>query len=223
MIIPISYWRNQGALPFSASTVSNLRAWYKADVGITLNVTTVSQWNDQSGGGNHLIGTSTAQPLYVASSLNGLPTILFDGINDSLRMASPITGFTNVTYFIVIKRNSSALGVSIGGDANNYHYGNDSTTLYSGFNSKAGTTTTSTWYVRSGTGTGSVATWYSDGVLLTSHSQFGQFNAFQSVGDWNGTYFTSGNIAEVLIYDKVLNSTERGVVDVYLRAKWATY
>lgn len=59
-----------------------LRLWLKADAGVT--GTPVSQWNDQSGRGNHLIqATSTNRPVLTANALNGFPALTFDN-NDYL-------------------------------------------------------------------------------------------------------------------------------------------
>jgi lysophospholipase L1-like esterase len=67
---------------FSPLQLTSLRAWYKSDVGITI-ATGVSQWNDQSGNGNHLVqATGGAQPLRTNNSINNLPAITFDGVND---------------------------------------------------------------------------------------------------------------------------------------------
>ncbi|MFM6272695.1 MAG: hypothetical protein ACKPFA_40420, partial [Dolichospermum sp.] len=52
---------------------------------ITLNGSTVSQWNDKSGNGRNAIqATATNQPAYTANGLNGKPVLTFDGINDFL-------------------------------------------------------------------------------------------------------------------------------------------
>ena len=62
-----------------------LTVWLKADAGVTLNGSTVSAWNDQSGAGrNATQGTTAKQPLYVASADNGKPSVLFDGTDDQL-------------------------------------------------------------------------------------------------------------------------------------------
>jgi hypothetical protein len=63
-----------------ASLGAQLAAWYRADLGITLNGGTVAAWADQSGNGRHLSnGVAGQQPTYVASGLGGHPTLSFDG------------------------------------------------------------------------------------------------------------------------------------------------
>jgi len=60
---------------------------------ITLNGTTVSQWNDKSGNGiNVSQATATSQPAYSATGLNGKPVIEFDGIDDVLSIGETNLG-----------------------------------------------------------------------------------------------------------------------------------
>jgi hypothetical protein len=68
-----------GAVPrFIPTALANLAVWYRADQGVTLNGSTVSQWNDLSGNGRHLTqGTASAQPLFVANGINGQPAVEF--------------------------------------------------------------------------------------------------------------------------------------------------
>ena len=56
--------------------------WLDADDAstITLNGSTVSQWNDKSGNNRHVIQPTAAwQPTYAPSGLNGRPSLAFDG------------------------------------------------------------------------------------------------------------------------------------------------
>lgn len=72
---------------FSARDIYGLApvAWFQFNTGITV-ATGVSQWNDQSGNGRHLLqATGASQP---AKQADG--SILFDGTDDSLKC----TGFT---------------------------------------------------------------------------------------------------------------------------------
>lgn len=66
-----------------ASTV----AWWRADLGITLNGATVSAWADQGPNAFHLTqGTAASQPDYTAAGgPNSTPSVLFKGTDDFLR------------------------------------------------------------------------------------------------------------------------------------------
>ena len=96
--------RRRGTTAFSPSSLTNLRAWYKSDVGITI-ATGVSQWNDQSGNGNHLVqATGGAQPVVTAAAINGLPAITFDGVDD--RMAVAFALVQPITVFAVVRQDT---------------------------------------------------------------------------------------------------------------------
>lgn len=91
---------------FAPTSLSGLQAWWKSGVGVTLNSTTVSQWDDQSGNGNNLTqGTAANQPTYNATDANwnGLASISFDGSNDFLKAHSLAAMFqgTDTPYTIV--------------------------------------------------------------------------------------------------------------------------
>ena len=86
-------------------------AWYKAESGITLNGSNVSQWDDQSGNGRHLVqATSARQPAYLASSgPNSRPCLRFSYLVRSLLKCTTnlLSTGTQYTYFVVNKRPSS--------------------------------------------------------------------------------------------------------------------
>ncbi len=90
---------------FTPASLTNLRAWYKSDTGITIG-TGVSQWNDLSGNANHLVqATAANQPVVTAGAINGLPAITFDGVNDSLK-AGAFTLVQPETIFVVYKQST---------------------------------------------------------------------------------------------------------------------
>lgn len=68
---------------------------------ITLNGSTVSQWNDKSGNGrNFSKATASLQPVYNATGWGTLPAIVFDGIDDELDAASNWTANAWSWYFV---------------------------------------------------------------------------------------------------------------------------
>src|SRR5216683_2644309 len=83
---------------------SGLQLWLKADAGVTLNGSTVSQWADQSGSGyNASQATTSKQPLLVSSVLNGKSVVRFDGAADFLdtTLSIPASTVPNATIFTV--------------------------------------------------------------------------------------------------------------------------
>src|SRR3990172_6088908 len=76
--------------------------WLKADAGVTLAGTAVSQWADQSGNSrNATQGTASSQPTLVSNALNGKPALSFDGVNDFMTFTFPVNGLTGVTLVLV--------------------------------------------------------------------------------------------------------------------------
>ena len=68
--------------------------WLDADdyLTLTLDGSTVSQWNDKSGNGRNATQAIVAnQPTYIAEGLNGKGIIDWDGSNDSMEISGAIT------------------------------------------------------------------------------------------------------------------------------------
>jgi hypothetical protein len=65
----------------------------------------VSQWNDKSGNSrNATQGTPSARPSYSSAGLNGLPSLSFDGSNDSMQFpAGFLSGVTAISVAFVLR------------------------------------------------------------------------------------------------------------------------
>ncbi len=97
-------------LSFSQIPLSGLQLWLKADDGVTLNGSTVSQWIDQSGNGNDATQSNTdRQPMFVDNGLNNKPVLHFDGVNDRLGLTGSST-MSQISLFIVFKIDSGLSG-----------------------------------------------------------------------------------------------------------------
>jgi len=82
-------------------------AHYLATTGVTV-ATGVSQWDDQSGNGNHLVqATAAKQPLYTTDGL-ARPIITFDGVDDSLSKAFTLS--QPYTVYAVLTQEAWAAG-----------------------------------------------------------------------------------------------------------------
>ena len=95
---------------FTPASLADLKAWYRADLGITLNGGDVSAWADQSGTGdankNATQANPALQPLYVANNVdfNGRPTVRVATANDYMQTgtwASPLA--QPCTWYAVYK------------------------------------------------------------------------------------------------------------------------
>lgn len=100
---------------FLPTNLSNLDAWYKADVGVDFDGSNdVSQWDDQSGNGLHQIqATGLNQPTYVASDLNGLPGIKFDGADHFTKALTADFGSTSGSVFYVLSAVNPGAGLGV--------------------------------------------------------------------------------------------------------------
>ncbi len=63
------------------AAIPGMRLWLRADAGVLQTPGgAVTQWDDQSGAGDHVAQTAAAQrPTIVTNVVNGLPAVRFDG------------------------------------------------------------------------------------------------------------------------------------------------
>jgi len=87
-----------GVAPFSPADISGLSLWLKADAGVTLLMSNVTAWADQSGNGRSV--TVASLPAFTASSINGKPTIDFNGATQFVDALTP--AFVGNNNFSVI-------------------------------------------------------------------------------------------------------------------------
>lgn len=92
--------RNMGIPP---NLISGNTGWYKADAGVfsdagttpAVDGVTVYQWNDYAGSSRHQLQvTATNRPTYHTGSMNGMPTVDFDGLDNFMIS----TGFAWSTF-----------------------------------------------------------------------------------------------------------------------------
>lgn len=89
------------------SVFSDLAAWYDADTGITLSGSNVTQWNDLSGNGNHLVSDGGYDPEYITNSSSFGNAVRFSEAGATrLKSTSTFDFSTGQTYFIVYKLDS---------------------------------------------------------------------------------------------------------------------
>jgi hypothetical protein len=211
---------------------SGLKLWLEANVGVTSNSNgNVSTWQDQSGNGNNATQTNSSnQPLVVANALNGLSVIQFTAsTNQWFNLPNVMNGATAGEVFVVVKANSGSPSAARGLwrlGANSYYPYTDGN-VYEDFGSTvqyneighpaSGVTQFSLFNVsaQSGQWTGRI-----DGVtLLNSTTNTVSFNSSPLLGS-NGSNPFDGQIAEVIVYNSVLNAAQRTTVGQYLQGKY---
>lgn len=216
-----------GGVPVASPVpMSNLKAWYKADAGVTLNGSTVSQWNDQSGNGNHLYQSTAAnQPTFISDEGDGLPGIRFDGVNDILGIAggANINIGNDVTFYIVWKKQPAAFvnWILYDGASTAQTAQNNANAWVGAGHVVASPMTADTWYVRHGTlktTGGFEGKFYSNGSLVGTVSPGStNWNLFRSIGSVDYG-LVLGDIREILLYNEIHDSTEQADMVNYLNS-----
>ncbi|MHB9023067.1 MAG: hypothetical protein ACYC7E_02690 [Armatimonadota bacterium] len=107
------------AQPFNTALV----LWLKADAGVLRDAQgRVSAWQDQSGNGNHFSEANPElQPLFVEQAAGEQPALRFDGVDDALTLATAPLPVAGRSVFAVVKWTevrtySFALGCADGTD-----------------------------------------------------------------------------------------------------------
>jgi len=222
---------------------TNVELWLDANDSstITLNGSTVSQWDDKSGNNYHISqATASNQPTYVTSVLNSKNIVRFDGVNDIMSNASaqPVAGSASRTIFYVFSCNSTFNG-------SNYEYG-----LYFGLASPVDggviaisqelAVRVSNGYrifnqsnddgshaiisaVQDGTNVSNYSMWKNGSALSATTTRSRALNigpgihlgAHPVIANW-----FDGDIAEVIVYSSALSTSDRESVESYLSNKW---
>jgi hypothetical protein len=221
---------------------TNLNLWLIGDNGVTQSGGVVSAWADQSGNGlNASQGTSTYRPTYVTSSMNGHAIVRFNGSNNYLNVASGFANFTSGVSIFVVAKPSYAnwwdrfIDFGTGSPTNNLVFarnGNSNTLSYETYNGSwsdldaTNAIPVNTAYVlevvQSSSGSTSI---YKNGtslsmgtVTLPTNVTRTQNYIAKSDGGSDGYY--EGDIAEIIIYNSALSTTNRQTVETYLRTKY---
>lgn len=224
------------ALWTPAALGSALALWLDADdaATITLNGSTVSQWNDKSGNNRHAVqAVATSQPAYTPAGLNGKAVLTFDGSNDLFALSSGILLDDNFTHVhsVLSRATTGRQTVDVGRTALPQGYGTwwfSDNFLYSllrgtSFMSHGGSTATGTFInglVRNNSGTQAYrngsAFGLPQGAAATASVTLNAIGRAQggSVGLHNGP------MAEVIVGRSDLSTDDRQKIEGYLAWKW---
>lgn len=213
---------------------------------ITSAANRVSAWADKSGNGNNAAqGTAGLKPTTNTTTMNGRNVLDF---SSNLIVTSSFTLSTVQTVFIVFTSASSAVqilceqGANYNSNPGQIHYINNATSYASGYNRGATAaangdaasmaTRTSGAHQLSLQAGGSYATLlgWQDGAALTktqiynNTSGVSNATAVLNIGDRSGGAVAplAGSIAEIIIYNSSLSTTDRQAVEAYQKSKWGT-
>jgi len=205
------------------SFANNLKIWLKSDYGVVYDENKkVSQWNDASGNGYIFSQNNyNLQPIYISSidSMNYKPTIKFD--NSSLTSNQQIT---IGTFFILANYNSFIFDYWAGLLTRNYDYpGDEDYLIVTNVNSTAfmeSPLIQNNFYINNNQT-------YNFFPLEKPKIIYGILNKLinwddLTIGQDRGlNRFWHGDVYEVIIYDRILDSTEIELVKKYLKEKYA--
>jgi hypothetical protein len=208
--------------------------WLDAGKGIT-EASGVSMWEDQSGNGNHAEqGTESFQPTYVEYGLNDKPFVSFPGGEKYLRHPSILTD--DYTAFYVLKLTESKINKVYYYHAGSVNTGDlgffaETKNKEEGWGSAGNVDTSVTvrtselyptpldWRIH----THQPEALYKDGVEVSYGREqdvyAGGLTDIGSRSDHATLYFV-GDIAEILVYDRILTDSEREMVEDYLSDKY---
>ncbi len=216
--------------------ISGLQLWLDAadSTSIVTGVgSRLAEWLDRSGNRRPAIqSTGTQQPTVVASAVAGKTVIRFDGVDDHLLLDLQTITNNRTTLFIVERRTASGanpvLRVTNGSDSPQLEVGYLSGTTF-GSNALSTPLTgtvdaltspiTHVWTVAFNSSTG--RTLRVDGGIIASDGMSTPFSTYgyATLGKSGLTAYT-GDICEVIFYNRELERTERESVESYLSTKW---
>lgn len=213
--------------------LTNLVGWYNAS-NVTQSGGIVSQMRDISGSANHLVqATVGTQPLLVANSINGRPTVNFDGIDDTLESAGLVLSTNVHTVFLVQAHNYS-------GTANRYLFNSGNNVTGFGYQTRSGQTRA---FVLNGVSTNLDGTMTNNAFTIvsstldatnnynyyinnklelsgvqTSNAPAGKLSLASRNTELSG--YAEIKVAELLVYNRVLTTAEIATVNQYLNQKY---
>ncbi len=220
-------------------SLTGLTAWLKADSLLLSDADPVTSWLDSSGSGNTATqGTGGAQPSFRTNVLNGKPVVRFDG-NDRLTFATESNfDIAKPTMLIVAKRTAGSSGSLLAKNTTDFGDGRRRKLQMA--------TGASSFVYGSGSDGQSInvaatpTNWNMYGLIANSETNHSLFvngtetisatftdddnfnNATMEIGSAfsNGAESFTGDIAEIIIYNRALSSIEMTGVQNYLKAKY---
>lgn len=216
--------------------------WLDANRGVTLSGSSVTNWADQSGNARNAVPSSTAsRPTFVSASANGYPTFDFDGTNDELWVADAAALDLTAWHIFIVplidnQKNYNAFLVK-GNDSNeNYEMlgfsdaslhmpilYTDATRTFPNTTTSQLTSTANIFEYSYSSAVGRDVYRNNNNIQTDNESKTPSTNNFSLyIGNERSTTgrFLDGDLAEVIMYNAILNSAQRIIVNNYLAAKY---
>lgn len=206
-------------------SVTGLYARFRADLGVTKDGSNlVANWADLSGNG-HDIAEATNKPLWEASKINGVPALLFDGVNDGL--ASGVIALTQpYTILLLYKEivHAQCWPFSMGGGCGIFMSSSSPTQIaVAGFPGAGVTVGTTNYALLTGVADGASSTLaLNDGVPQTDPTNLSGTATEIRLG----AGFTSfGNIsaAELVLLSGAVSAPDRAALLAYFKTTYGLW
>ena len=233
-----SYQQTLSPWPIAPFATSGLRAWYRADLGAAPDAAgNIGRWTDLSGSGYHAVQNDpAARPQPVANQLSGQPVLRFKGLNDVnapkqyFDLPNLMAGATAGELFIVARLKDFANAFN--GLA---HFGTGYSTDYTpgGLWNDFGTASeeffprpidaivTQIHLVDASMSAAGQSIFRLNGnETINVSGQTVSFRSDPSLGINRYSEAFNGDIAEVLVFDRVLSLAERTTLQTYLATKY---
>ena len=210
---------------------SNLKLWLRTDKNLQYNsLKDITEWVDYSGY-DFTFTNSTVSPRFLSNTINGLPVVNFFSDEASLE-ALNVTGSSlfsaqNNTVIFVKNSTSGTYWFYWQGDASNeVSYRLSSNKSVFNFNTTDLTSTTDingAYHILSNQTNGTNQLFYLNGAADGTQANGSSLNTGLSsdlyFGSYDGTSTNgwTGFIAEGIIFDRIINSAERILVENYSR------
>lgn len=229
---------------FAPTNITSLRTWLDADdaTSYTLSGSNITQWNDKSGSGfNFSQGNAGLRPVASSNAINSRVAFSFTGGQRIDNSNITITQ-SNYSIFIVARANASqpsstGYNYILKGNFSSdgfLFFGNNPSKFFATFtgpssswndvnaNSPNISVTSTTLLLGMTVATTVLTPYYSGNAMTTKTGTTGAFTGIR-LGDTNTANAGQGwggLIAEIVIYNKTLSTTERQQIEGYLSWKW---
>jgi hypothetical protein len=222
---------------FNPAKLAGLTVWFDASQLALSDGASVATWPDLSGNGNDATqATGTTQPIFHTNRLDGLPIVSFDGIDDNILTAAFVQSAER-TVCILAKANDAApsldgyFNIATGATRVLQFRQEDASSVQAAAFDSVGVAylddtaaLTQTWQRNSILHAAAVIETFvegaSDGSTAITGSPPTPTVSFQLGSAKPTSQFGNVDIAEVIVYNRVLTASERQTVENYLRAKW---
>ena len=188
----------------------------------------IVKWYDQSGTGLDAAQTDeTKQPKIATAGVinreNGKPVILYDGLDDCLKLSSWNRG-TNATGFIVFKPTASETNTvalwEFGSNTDAAYWAGGGNTIYDGFGTNSRRSVASPIDLDQQMNLASVQIksnkseyWLNGDPLMSPDNVSVDWSGTPTIGGISNGLYWSGSISELVVYNKALNDIDRQSIE----------